>query len=337
MISDLVPLSYDNRANEVAQNSSDSQGNSRMASKQLHVLMPTFNRKHMLDRTLLSLLSQDADPDLWQLTVVDNASTDDTTSLLDGYVEKFPNFDYVVNERNLGLFGNLNRCMNLARTEKYMIVHSDDDVDPTLVSSVLDFIGRHPDVKMIFGRCRARFAETGELVPYWYNSRMLGEEERMLDRHELVVTLMRSASNFIFAPTVIYDRNFFSAELRYSEDYEFTSDLDLWFRVALKDPKVAFIPKPQMTCGIHAGRLSSTNANSMRLEAITIIRKYLMALRSGPDADLIGARLALFIRMKLEIYELAIRLHVIPGFKLRRLIAACLEVFAPRPGRRAAT
>jgi glycosyltransferase involved in cell wall biosynthesis len=284
----------------------------------------------MLARTLSGVFSQDAAPTSWHLTVVDNASTDNTRQILDDYSARHPNFDFIVNERNLGLFGNLNRCMSLARTKKYMIVHSDDDIDSALVSSVLGFLGRHPDVQMCFGASRARIEGTNEVVSHWYRSRIVGEEERVLQGNQLLSALMLSGSNFIFAPTVVYDKDFFSSELRYSSEFEYASDLDLWFRAALMLPKVGFIPEPLITCGIHGGRLSAKHADRMRLEAITIFRRYLTILRNRSDLKVVGTRFALLLETKLLVFELAIRLHLVPSFKLRRKIFAFLDMLGRR-------
>ena len=278
----------------------------------------------MLARTLSGVFSQDAAPSLWHLTVVDNASTDNTRQILDEYSARYPNFDFVVNERNLGLFGNLNRCMNLARTQKYMIVHSDDDIDSRLVSSILCFLDRHPDVQMCFGASRARLEETNEVVSHWYRSRIVGEKERVLRGDQLLSALMFSGSNFIFAPTVVYDKEFFG-QLSYSSEFEYASDLDLWFRAALMLPNVGFIPEPLITCGIHGGRLSAKHADRMRLEAITIWRRYLAIVRNRSDLQMVGTRFALLLAAKLRVFELAIRLHVVPGFKLRRKLFALLD------------
>jgi glycosyltransferase involved in cell wall biosynthesis len=291
--------------------------------------MPTYNREHMLERTLSGIFAQKADPASWHLTVVDNASTDNTRQMLERYSQRWSNFDFVVNERNLGLFGNLNRCMDLARTEKYMIVHSDDDIAPTLIAAVLDFLDRHSDVQMCFGSCRARFDATGEVISNWYKSRDIGNVERVLESKEFLSILIKSTSNFVFAPTVVYDRNFFTSELRYSEQFKYTSDLDLWFRAALKDPKIGFIPQPHITCGIHSGRLSHRNADTMRLEALAIFRKYLGILQEGDDTDIVNRRLTLFINLKLRVLKVAIQFHLVPGFKTRRLIATWLDYLAP--------
>ena len=303
-------------------------------STKLHLLMPTYNRARMLERTISTLYLQDADPALWHLTVVDNASTDGTRDYLDTCAARWSNFDYVINERNLGLFGNLNRCMDLSRTQKFMIIHSDDDVDASLVSSVLDFIDLHPTVQMCFGTCRALLDDTGEIIPRWYDSKIVGERDRILLSNEFLGALMRSASNFIFAPTVVYDRTFFSSELRYSQDYEFASDLDLWFRAALRDPIVGCMSVPRITCRIHSERLSHGHAKAMRLEAVAIIRKHLGAIRRHGPKAVINTRLALFISAKLQLFEFAIRSGLVPAFKARRMVMSALESLVPKANNR---
>jgi glycosyltransferase involved in cell wall biosynthesis len=299
-------------------------------STKLHLLMPTYNRAHMLERTISTLYLQDADPSLWHLTVVDNASTDGTRDYLDACTARWPNFDYTVNERNLGLFGNLNRCMDLSRTQKFMIIHSDDDVDASLVSSVLNFIDLHPAVQMCFGPCRALMEETGEIIPRWYDSKVLGGRDRILLSNEFLGALMRSASNFIFAPTVVYDRTFFSSDLRYSQDFNLASDLDLWFRVALRDPRVGFMSVPRITCRIHSERLSHGHAKAMRLEAVAIVRKHLGELRRHGPKGVMNRRLALFISARLRLFELAIRFGLVPAFKARRMMMSALEFLVPK-------
>jgi len=172
--------------------------------------------------------------------------------------------------------------------------------------------------------------DTGEMIPRWYDSKILGDRDRILSSNEFLGALMRSASNFIFAPTVVYDRTFFSSDLRYSQDYKLTSDLDLWFRVSLRDPIVGFMSVPKITCRIHSARLSHGHAKAMRLEAVAIIRKHLEEIRHHGPKAVINTRLALFISAKLRLFELAIRFGLVPAFKARRMIMSALESLVPK-------
>ncbi len=291
----------------------------------LHLLLPTYNRVDILPATLEMILAQDADPSLWHLTVVDNCSDDGTVDLLWQYRNRYPNFDFTVNERNLGLFGNLNRCMDLARTKKYMIVHSDDWVAPNLVSRVLKAIDDFPEAGMIFGPCRAHIEETGEILERWYTSSFIGEKDRLMSHRSFISALLSSGSNFIFPPTVIYDRNLFAPDLRYPMNYRFTSDLQLWLDAASRGPKFAYYSDPLITCSIHKGRLSHKNATPMRLEYVAICREYLRKLRSNPDLHELDTQTMRLISVKLFIFEIVIRLGLVPSFKTRRWIAVMLE------------
>ena len=291
----------------------------------LHILLPTFNRASLLRETLSSLRAQDADPSSWHLTVVDNASTDETRKLLEETIATWSNFDYQVNDRNIGLFGNLNRCMDLARSRKYMILHSDDIVSPQLVSSVQTFLSRNPQVDMSFGSCKAMIEETGEILDFWYKSRLISGEERVLQQGSLATALICSGTNFIFAPTVVYDREFFDPSMRYSTELEYAADLDLWFRAAMRAPLVGYIPGPLITCRIHADRLSSRYSDTMRREVIGVVRKHLRNMRAFPELHSVNNRTISVVEAKLRLFELAIRMKLVPGFKMRRGIATLFE------------
>lgn len=276
-------------------------------------------------------MAQDADLSLWHLTVVDNFSDDGTVELLKHYVDRFTNVDFTVNELNLGLFGNLNRCMDLARTKKYMIIHSDDRVAPNLVSRALQAIDDFPDTGMIFGACSAYIEDTGEILERWYSSPILGEEDRLMSHRTFISALLSSGSNFIFPPTVIYDRDLFTPDLRYSMAYRFTSDLQLWLDAASRGSKFAYYSDPLITCSIHKGRLSHKNAKPMRLEYVSICRNYLRKLRDSPDLHELGSKAMHLIRLKLFIFEIVIRLGLVPSFKTRRWIAMIIEKMLIKP------
>ena len=70
--------------------------------------------------------------------------------------------------------------------------------------------------------------------------------------------LLSSGSTFFFAPSVIYDKDFFGDDLRYSLDYSFSSDLDLWMKAALKKGSIGIYDKPLVTCHIHQERKKRT-------------------------------------------------------------------------------
>lgn len=89
----------------------------------LEIIIPTFNRKPVLEQTLGVLLHSPAGK--CQVTVLDNNSADDTEPLVKSLMPFFPNLKYVKNRFNLGLAGNFCKAMMLPE-KKYFWIMSDD-------------------------------------------------------------------------------------------------------------------------------------------------------------------------------------------------------------------
>lgn len=89
--------------------------------------IPVFNGEAFIAQTLESVARQTLPPD--RVVVLDNCSTDRTEEI----VKNFPGLrcEFIRNEKNLGLFGNLNRCLDFApETEFLQMLHADDTLEP---------------------------------------------------------------------------------------------------------------------------------------------------------------------------------------------------------------
>jgi glycosyltransferase involved in cell wall biosynthesis len=89
--------------------------------------IPVFNGEAFIQQTLESVASQTLKPD--RVVVLDNCSTDRTEEIVKNF--KGIPCEFIRNERNLGLFGNLNRCLDYAsQTEFLHLLHADDTIQP---------------------------------------------------------------------------------------------------------------------------------------------------------------------------------------------------------------
>lgn len=89
--------------------------------------------------TLQSVANQTVKPD--EVIIVDNASTDNTKEVVEKY--KKYGFKYVRNETNLGMAGNHNRCIELAKNELFTFLPSDDLMAPTWYEEWRQVIAEH--------------------------------------------------------------------------------------------------------------------------------------------------------------------------------------------------
>lgn len=110
-----------------------------MASERplLTIAIPTYNRAKFLDHLLSTLFDQIHGKHQVELMISDNASPDDTPSVVERYQNAGLSIRYVRNPENIGADRNILQCFELA-DGKYVWIFADDDViEPTGLATVL--------------------------------------------------------------------------------------------------------------------------------------------------------------------------------------------------------
>lgn len=103
------------------------QTNTLIARPLLTIAIPTFNRAICLRESLSSLFDQlIAQPNV-ELIISDNASTDETSTVVEEFEKRGLRLRYLRNQINVGPDANFIQCLEQARG-KYMWLLSDDDV-----------------------------------------------------------------------------------------------------------------------------------------------------------------------------------------------------------------
>ena len=106
-----------------------------MTAPALTIGMPVFNGARFIEQAIESLLAQTF-TDL-ELLIADNASTDRTQAICEGYARRDPRVRYVRHERNLGLFPNTEFVMRHARGTYFMLVGDDDLYHPEYAATLM--------------------------------------------------------------------------------------------------------------------------------------------------------------------------------------------------------
>jgi glycosyltransferase involved in cell wall biosynthesis len=120
------------------------------------VAIPTFNRDDMIRGTLESVLDQEFS-DL-EILVVDDQSTDRVFEIAASYSD--PRLRVTRNEKNLGLFGNFNRCLELARGQFVRILCNDDRLTRNCIKREVEFMEADPTLSLLVSQGR-RVSRTG--------------------------------------------------------------------------------------------------------------------------------------------------------------------------------
>ena len=93
---------------------------------QLEILIPTYNRKPHIFRTLTQLIAPESPVRTCPITVLDNASDDGSSDVIAEFVKKYPNIKHIRHPKNIGGNANITRAYELA-TKPYVWVVCDDD------------------------------------------------------------------------------------------------------------------------------------------------------------------------------------------------------------------
>jgi glycosyltransferase involved in cell wall biosynthesis len=115
------------------------------------IAIPVYNREKELGNALESALSQAGD-DI-EILVIDNCSTDRSWEIANSFAD--PRLRLVRNATNLGLFGNFNRCLELAQGRYIRILGSDDRLLPGCVRAEVELMERHANASILSTRAWA--------------------------------------------------------------------------------------------------------------------------------------------------------------------------------------
>jgi glycosyltransferase involved in cell wall biosynthesis len=108
--------------------------------------VPVYNGEATMRRALDSLLAQDlADV---EIIVCDNASTDATPDIATEYADRDDRVQFHRNPTNLGLAGNFNRTVDLARGPYFKWATHDDWHAPESLRLTVEALERHPDASV---------------------------------------------------------------------------------------------------------------------------------------------------------------------------------------------
>lgn len=184
------------------------------------ICIPTYNRASMAGDAIRSALSQSYKN--IEVLVVDNASTDAIRDVVASFSD--PRLRLIVNPRNLGLFGNFNRCVELARGSYVHILHSDDSIEPGFTETCVRFMEENPSVAMTFTPAEFVTGQSRSLQQVFPDTHIFRAPEGFCD-----ILLKR---NFIICPSVMVRKEVYDRVGLFSLDYPYSSDYYQWLKIA---------------------------------------------------------------------------------------------------------
>jgi glycosyltransferase involved in cell wall biosynthesis len=212
------------------------------------VMIPAYNCKDYLPQTLYSVLSQDLGPDLMQIEVVDDCSTDGNIQQLVESIGK-GRISYYRQPANLGNIRNFETCINRSKGELVHLLDGDDCIGQGFYKKMQWLMEDNPSAG---AGCSdwEYITSTGESL---WNKPMIDNQKGILDNW-----LERIATQQLLQfPAVVVRRSTYEA-LGSFYSVKSCEDWVMWVRIAA-NYAVAYLPEKLAYYRVHSMNITANS------------------------------------------------------------------------------
>lgn len=217
------------------------------------IFIPTYNRSGWLAGAVESALAQSFKD--FQLVVSDNASTDETKTVMERFSD-VPCVSYTRLGENVDLNSHFNLCFERATSEYTFVLPDDDRMAPDLLERTVRVLDANPRVGLVHGQV--------DVVDHAGASIAMGHGMTGLDRDAVesgqdFIGRSMEMSYRVHASTALIRTAALRGVRLEERDFPVT-DLGLWMRMALAWD-IAYLARPLATYRVHAAAYSAMAAD----------------------------------------------------------------------------
>lgn len=180
------------------------------------VIIRAYNSGKFVKRAIGSVLKQTIPPNLYEIVVVNDGSTDDTLNVLTGYGDKIR----IINQKHQGHVVAVNTGIKNSQGEYIILLDSDDEFLPDILEKTLKVFERNKSIAFVY--CD------------YYENFPNGEQKKISLKKNIFNTL---ACGIIFKKEVLKDVGM------YDENFVF-AEYDLLMKLFKKNYKGKHLPIP---------------------------------------------------------------------------------------------
>ncbi|MEZ0065491.1 glycosyltransferase involved in cell wall biosynthesis [Streptacidiphilus sp. MAP12-20] len=208
------------------------------------ILLPYYGDVAQMKDAVHSVLAQSGED--WRLTVVDDGQEPSVPGWFDELAD--PRVRYFRNERNLGVTGNFNRCLELATGEYLVMMGCDDLMHPNYLDVVRRAVDAHAGVGMVQPGVKVidSAGEPTDTLADSVKRKLYAPKEpgpSLLGGEELAASLLRG--NWLYFPSICWRSDAvkpigFRADLGVIQDLALVMDLLVAGEQLALEPEVCF-------------------------------------------------------------------------------------------------
>ena len=216
------------------------------------ICIPVRNGASFIEQAVSSVLEQSHQD--FEVIIVDNCSTDSTASLIHEMALRDSRIHFHSNDHDLGLVGNLNKCLQYARGEYIKFVLADDMLMPGCLDMMVRALDEQPSVVLVAAG-RLIIDESGKPL----GLRRYSAKPAIVSGDKVIQRCL-FGGNYIGEPTAVMFRQC-DSKRGYSADLAQLTDMEMWFHL-LEHGDLLSIPEPLSIIRWHSGQLTNANVKS---------------------------------------------------------------------------
>jgi glycosyltransferase involved in cell wall biosynthesis len=211
------------------------------------ICIPTYNAARTVEATLKSIIDQTYRN--LEIIVVDNASSDDTLSIL----QKFDDDRIRIhrNKENIGAEANFSRCIELASGEYTAIFHADDVYMPDMVETEIGTFMKFPNIGAVFTSAW-RIDEKDQIMGECRLPKKM-KGGGVYDLQEAFKLVLENGNFFMCSSAMVESKIYKKMANFRGREFGTSADLDMWLMI-LEIAQVAIIDEKLMKYRMCAGQ-----------------------------------------------------------------------------------
>ena len=227
------------------------------------ICIPVYNGANYLRECLDSCINQTFSD--YEILICDDGSKDESSTIIEDYQKKYPAIRFYKNETNLGLVGNWNRCIELAKGEWIKFVFQDDYISTNCLSVFTNTIEDSSHLIV----CERNFvlpknADTDTITYYTKSVKTLENTgfykgKYFTPKQLCTIAMKYMGMNFIGEPSLIFFRKDIVSKVGYfNKDLKQICDFEFAIRIG-SNYGLTYIPEKLCFFRIHSQTTTSLN------------------------------------------------------------------------------
>lgn len=187
------------------------------------ICIPVYNGMHTIKDTLDCVLKQSYKN--MEIIVVDNCSEDDTVDIVRSFQDD--RIRLYINESNIGMAGNWNKCLEYVQGEYIQFVCADDIILPKCIEKKTKMLDEYDDMYMVFG-ASAIIDASGKvsMTRHEYRKDCVVDGKKLAKHSYHIKNLYGEPTNVMFRASAIPKVGNFVLDSYYATDW------DMWLRLS---------------------------------------------------------------------------------------------------------